>query len=345
MPNPTMTVPPLPGELIDHIISYIGRHHNPDLDAAGLVCRAWVEPVRRPMFHTVRLRLFRLGACAALLGLLDRTPAVAKYIREFRWDLRAYDKLDDPVVRSLLDRIAKATVEHSISHRIQIVLKRNGGKRFAAILDRAPAIAPFVCDIDWFFDDSEPAQWTDSNVGALDLARRLRHVSKLALFQIGRKPFQATAPFDTLSETLASTSVTQLHLRSVVFSTTAEYASLVSSFPSLRDLYLSQVEIEDKGHLDNTGFDVPPSLRSFLLGSTQSKVALISYLLRAPALWPLALQSLSASVRPGTLGAMFDRLLPACGATLKTLSLDGTSTIRSHGKSADCAFRSLRCHH
>jgi hypothetical protein len=344
--RPQMTVPPLPQELIEHIISCIGGDRDPDLRACGLVCHAWVEPARRAMFRTVRLQSesFGPGACAALLGLLDRTPAVATYIREICWDLQVCYNLSDPVVHSLLDRISALTIERGIEHRVRIVLKR-WGKSFAVVLDKAPAIAPFICDVEWFFDNHAPMQWTDCRCGGLDLARRLRHVRKLALFQVGTLPFRATAPFGKLSDALASVPVTQLCLNSVVFSTTAEYASFVSTFPGLKDLHLSDVEIEDKKHLDYRGFDVPPSLRSFVLGSTQSKLALMSYLLRAPALCPLLLESLSASVRPGVLGAMFDRLLSACGATLTTLSLDGASTIRSYGNGTDCPVRSLRCQH
>jgi hypothetical protein len=235
-----MTVAHLPHELIVHIISCIGVDRDPDLRACGLVCHAWLEPARRAMFRTVRLQSesFGPGACEALLGLLDRTLAIARYIKEILWDLEICHNLNDLAVHALLDSIFTVTVEHDIEHRVRIVLKR-WGKSFAVVLDKAPAIAPFVCDVEWFFEDGYPRLWTSSLIGGLDPARRLRHVRKLALFQVGTVPFRATAPFGKLSDALASVPVTQLCLHSVVFSTTAEHASFVSSFLGLQDLRAS----------------------------------------------------------------------------------------------------------
>jgi hypothetical protein len=335
-------VSPLPHELIVHIISYIGGDRDPDLRACGLVCHAWAEPARRALFRTVHLQSesFSPDARAALLGLLDRTPAVAGYIREICWDLEMCHHLNDPVAHALLDRISTITVEHNIEHRVRIDLK-HWGKSFAVVLDKAPAIAPFVRDVEWFFDDGYPALWTHSLIGGLDLARRLRHVRKLALFQVGTLPFRATAPFGKLSDALASVPVTQLCLNSVVFSTTAEYASFVSSFLGLQDLHLSDVEIDDKEHLDYTA-SVPSSLRSFVLGPTQSKLALLSYLVGDSTSRPLGLKYLSATFGLDALGAVGSRLLQACEATLTTLSLHGARTIRSRENSTDASFRSAR---
>jgi hypothetical protein len=345
-PIPTMTVPHLPQELIIHIISCIGGYRDPDLRACGLVCHAWVEPARRAMFRTVHLRSLSSGVCAALLELLDRTPAVAGYIKEILWDVRHWYKSssDDPVVHSLLDRISTITVEHGISHRVRIVLKRRGGKSFARVLDRAPAIGPFVCDVVWFFDDAWRDLWTNSEFGGLDLAGRLRHVRKLTLSQTGTFPFVATAPFSRLSQAMASASVTQLCLEHVIFRSMTKYASFISSFSSLKYLYLSNVEVEDKEHLDYSG-SVPSSLRSFVLGSTESKLALLSYLIGDPTSRPLGLKYLSATFGPDALGAVGSRLLQACEGTLTTLSLHGARNIRCREDSTDRLFRSVRRGH
>jgi hypothetical protein len=345
-PIRTMTVPHLPPELIVHIISCIGNYRDSDLRACGLVCHAWVEPARRAMFRTVHLRSLSSGVCAALLELLDRTPAVSGYINEILWDVRHWYKSssDDLVVHSLLDRISTITIEHGISHRVRIVLKRSGGKGFAGVLDRAPAIGPFVRDVVWFFDDAWRDLWTNSEYGGLDLAGRLRHVRKLALSQTGTFPFEATAPFSRLSKAMASASVTQLSLEHVIFKTMVKYASFISSFSSLKYLYLSNVEIEDKEHLDYRGC-VPPSLRSFVLGPTKSKLALLSYLIGNSASRPLGLSYLSATFGPDALGAVGSRLLQACEVTLTTLSLHGAHTIRSREDSTDRSFRPVRRGH
>jgi hypothetical protein len=341
-PIPTMPAPHLPQELIDHIISciggYIGGYHDPRLRAAALVCRAWVEPARRVMLRTVHLRSLRLSICAALLGLLDRTPAVAEYIKEIFWDLRDSYHTDDLVVHPLLDRISTITVKHGISQRVWIDLKWNGGGTFAAVLDRAPAIGPFVRDVQWFFDDGRQELWTDSEIVGLELARRLRRMRKLALTQTGYFPFEATAPFSRLPNAMASTSVTHLCLNCVVFSSTAEYASFISSFTRLKDLHIDHVEIKDQELADFSG-SVSPPLRSVVLGPTESKLALFSYLINAPTSRPRVLTTLHAVIGLDVSGVVVNRLLQAYDATLRTLSLRGAYEIECHEDGTDALFR------
>jgi hypothetical protein len=240
-PTSAMKIPLLPQELFDHTISCIPRYpeYMDTLRAASLVCRAWAIPARRAIFRSIHLELAHVNACAALLQLLDETPVVALYIKEVRWHLLFCGDLNNAVVRSLIARVCFITVEHDISHSVNIVFFRSGARDFATVLDMAPALAPFVRDVMWSFNDGRPGQWTDSNVGALALARRLRNIRKVTLRQIGSCLFTATAPFGVVSDVLASASVRALHLRNVILVTMAEYTTLVSSLSRLEDLRLS----------------------------------------------------------------------------------------------------------
>jgi hypothetical protein len=147
-----------------------------------------------------------VDACAALLQLLDGAPVVVSYIQEVPGTFCSAVTCTTPPCVSWSPNL----LHHGRARHFSLVQHRlffGGARDFATV----PAIAPFVRDVMWSFNDNRPDPWTDSNVGALSLARCLRNVHKVTLNQFGSCPFTATAPCGFVSDVLASASVRELH--------------------------------------------------------------------------------------------------------------------------------------
>jgi len=101
--------PPLPPELIDHIIDYL--HDSPStLRTCALVCQAWIAPSRFHLFYFLSIGPKRRSSVplesVSLLQLLQESPNIALYIREFHFSVGSKSQNSDwPVLDRILPRL------------------------------------------------------------------------------------------------------------------------------------------------------------------------------------------------------------------------------------------------
>jgi hypothetical protein len=97
-------MPPLPTELIDYIIDYL--HDSPSiLRTCARVCRAWVAPSRFHLFYCLKILPTRRNAPVRLLRLLQGSPNIALYIREFHFSGRSRSDFRWPRLETVLPHL------------------------------------------------------------------------------------------------------------------------------------------------------------------------------------------------------------------------------------------------
>jgi hypothetical protein len=326
----------LPQELFDIAIPYLSEDRTASR-ACALVCRSWLHPARRNLFHTVYLR-FRSWNITPFLHLLASNPELGSYIRKVDWDLPLSPEEcppDSDAAVSVVQLLALLSSKHGTTHRITIDMFRRQAQYLLHILDHASSITSYITWVRWGCNDGS-RQWETR--AARSLASRLRSIKNLTLAQWGTYPFVPTLPFQAVGDLFRPTlTITTLKMENLVFTDGSQFVHFVHAFMALQ--YFSYVNVkweESMADILSKGSPKAPPLRSIALESSEPGVSagVVRWLLDQPVIPRLATIEVSGIV-PSEMHELVQRYAPS----ISNLTFDGKRfiTVHAHTNIISCS--------
>jgi hypothetical protein len=250
-----------PQDVVDEVVAWLpvlaGRYARCGSRNAALVCKSWLAPARRNLFHFVQIwpqhRLkdgtTRLGR---LLKAIDSSREIAKYIRTIDWHWLDYKPdltINDDFPDQTLQQLAQITHENNINHIWNLSMFDSAAQAhfLAQVLDRAPSMANYVTKIHWHCSlpcGTRSSVWLDIILGLL---RRLPALNCLELLQhhSAEDPFSYPILSHALCQSMCR--VTSLELPFATFSSDVELCSFLASLSSLSHVKFGAVNIASTG--------------------------------------------------------------------------------------------------
>jgi hypothetical protein len=315
---PAMTHGMLLPELSDIAISHLFTDQTSSR-ACALVCRSWLHPARRNLFHCIWLT-FAEKDVTRFLGLLRVSPGIGAYIREVHWNLPTWPSTcpaDSELTVSLLRRLEALSHEHGTTHKFTIDMSNSQAHYLLHALGHAPSLVSYIKSICWGCGDGA-VEWGASE--AQSLASMLDSVESLTLSQWSIFRYYSVVPFEVLGG-LFSTSITELVLDRLVFTDGSQFRHFVHAFTALERLSYQIMHWEDStANTTKRGLPHAPPLRCITLGAAPQAVSaeVIRWLLDQPVAPPL--KSIEASSFPPN---EINELIHCCASSLVTLACNG----------------------
>ncbi|EPT00410.1 hypothetical protein FOMPIDRAFT_1049731 [Fomitopsis schrenkii] len=92
-PSQRRVIPALPLEIVDMIIQNVDVWQEDTLRSCSIACRAWLPSGRARLFESIRLT--RPTQVRSFFDLLQSSPGLANYVREFALELESMEEYDD----------------------------------------------------------------------------------------------------------------------------------------------------------------------------------------------------------------------------------------------------------
>lgn len=260
----TMTVTQLPPDITDEIIAYLplldrrSANAQPNSFAASLVCKAWLAPARRNIFHTVRLTtgpriLVNSTRLTQLLDAIGPSQELASYIRTIIWKIpESSFEVEAEFSQHTLTRLIHLTMTYDIAHEFDVYTRPDNMKKLLSVMDRTPEIARHTRRVMWSFKDVENDVKTELQ-DVLLLMQRFHMINSVHIWQQpSRSHLQPILPHRLLTQAMPTEDITSLTVSSVSFPSTRDFCSFIGVFINLTIICCEIVDVLGYERIEDT---------------------------------------------------------------------------------------------